>query len=125
MHLQCQLVAESRLNRKHGIMGGNVSTKSNKAIFQFDVVNGRLILAGKDAIDRLRVISNAPGESAFFIENNAFGNKALWSFHRVEAGLIVAVKQASIRDLGVSDVRILSTAANCAVTGGTGLAVTE
>jgi len=125
MRLRCRFVAESRLNRKNGTLNGNVSTKADKQTFQFSVIDGRLTLAGNVGIDRLRAIANAPGDSAYFVEDTAFGNIALWSFHRVEADLILAVKQISIRDLGVSDIHILSTAAHCAVTGGNGTAVTE
>jgi hypothetical protein len=125
MRLRCQFVAETRLHRKNGTMGGNFTTKAEKTAFQFEVVNNRLVLDGEDGTNLLRAITNAPGESAYFIENNSFGNKALWSFHRVESDLILAVKQTSIRDLGESDIRILSTAANCSVTGGNGIAVTE
>ncbi len=125
MRLRCRFVAETGLRRKNGTMDGNFTAKADKATFQFEVVNGRLVLDGKVGIDRLRVITNVPGESAYFIEDNGFGKKTLWSFHRVETDLILAVKQTSIRDLGQSDIQILSTAANCAVTGGNGIAVTE
>ncbi len=125
MHLRCRFVAETRLNRKNGILDGNVSTKAEKQTFQFSVIDGRLTLAGNVGIDRLRAIANAPGESAYFVEDTAFGNIALWSFHRVEGDLILAVKQISVRDLGVSDIHILSTAAHCSVKGGNGTAVTE
>jgi hypothetical protein len=125
MRLRCRFVAETRLNRRNGILDGNVSTKADKEMFQFDVVDGRLVLAGNAETDRLRTITNAPGESAFFIEETTFRSKALWSFHRVEKDVILAVKQISIRDLAVSEIRILSTAANCAVTGGNGIAVTK
>jgi len=125
MRLRCRFVAETTLNRKNGTLDGNVSTKIEKQGFQFSVLEGRLTLVGTVGFDRLRAIANVPGDSAYFVEDTAFGNIALWSFHRVEADLILAVKQVSVRDLDVSDIHILSTAANCAVKGGNGIAVTE
>lgn len=125
MRLRCRFVAESRLNRRNGTLDGDVRTKAEKQTFQFSVIDGRLTLAGNVGIDRLRAIANAPGEPAYFVEDTAFGNIALWSFHRVQPDLILAVKQVSVRDLDVSDIHILSTAANCAVKGGNGIAVTE
>ena len=125
MRLRCRFVAETTLNRKNGTLDGNVSTKIEKQGFQFSVLEGRLTLVGTVGFDRLRAIANVPGDSAYFVEDTAFGNIALWSFHRVEADLILAVKQVSVRDLDVSDIHILSTAANCEVKGGNGIAVIE
>jgi hypothetical protein len=125
MQLHCQFVADSRPVRKGSGSSGNVRAKADIEKFQFKVDDGHLILAGNAGIDRLRAIANAPGESAFFVEDTALGNIALWSFLRVNAGRIAAVNKISIRELGVSDIRILSTAANCTVTGGNGIAVTR
>jgi hypothetical protein len=125
MELHCQFVADSRPVRKGSGPSGNLGTKADIEKFQFRVDDGNLVLAGNAGIDRLRAIANAPGESAFFVEDTASGNIALWSFYRVKAGSIAAVNKISIRDLGVSDIRILSTAANCTVTGGDGIAVTR
>ena len=90
-----------------------MAIKIEKQSFQFSVIEGRHTLVGTVGFDRLHAIANVPGESAYFVEDTAFGNIALWSFYRVEADLILAVKQISVRDLDVSDIHILSTAANC------------
>ena len=125
MQIHCQFVADSRPTGKSSSPRGNPSHQSDKETFQFHVDDGQLVLAGNAKIDRLRSIANAPGESAFFVEDTALGNIALWSFRRINAGSIAAVNKISVRELGVSDIRILSTAANCTVAGGNGIAVTR
>ena len=114
MRLRCRFVAETRLIGRNCILDGNVSTKADKETFQLQVIDTHLVLVGSVGPDRFRTITNAPGESAYFIEDTVFGGRALWSFRRVEKDAIVAVKQVSTRDLAGLEIRILSTAANCA-----------
>ncbi len=125
MQIHCQFVADSRATAKSSSPKGSLSHKSDKETVQFHVDEGQLVLDSDAEIDRLRSIANAPGESAFFVEDTASGNIALWSFRRINAGSIAAVNRISVRELGVSDIRILSTAANCTVAGGNGIAVTR